>query len=137
MTNTLTGSCLCGRITFRVTDEFETFHLCHCTQCQKATGSAHASNLFAQQTGFAWLTGEERLKRFDVPGRAISQAFCIDCGSGMPYLTLSGSGLMVIPAGTLDQAPSITVKRHIFYGERAAWYDDLAHIETYQDFPPS
>ena len=129
MTKTLSGSCLCGRITYSVADNFETFHLCHCAQCQKATGSAHASNLFAKQNNFAWLTGEELLKRFDVPGRAISQAFCTECGSGLPYLTLSGSGLMVIPAGTLDQIPSTIPERHIFWHERADWYDQSLAAE--------
>ena len=133
----LTGSCLCGRITYTVHDRFEHFHLCHCIQCQKATGSAHASNLFIKPEYFVWETGAELVKRFDVPNRAISQAFCPECGSGLPYLTLSGSNLMVIPAGTLDNAPTIRPKNHIFWGERPSWYDDVPSAETYQDFPPS
>jgi len=42
----VSGSCLCGQVTFESKDDFQQFHLCHCIQCQKATGSAHAANLF-------------------------------------------------------------------------------------------
>jgi hypothetical protein len=40
------GSCLCGKIHYEVTGEFEQFFFCHCKSCRKDTGSAHAANLF-------------------------------------------------------------------------------------------
>lgn len=132
---TLNGSCLCGLISYQVSDTFSLFHLCHCTQCQKTTGSAHASNLFIDADKFSWITGEGSLQRYDVPGRAISQAFCTTCGCGMPYLSKSGSGKMVIPAGSLDDQVEITPSRHIFWEERANWYDGAANAEKTDSFP--
>ncbi|MGY0648287.1 MAG: GFA family protein, partial [Paraglaciecola chathamensis] len=35
----ITGSCLCDTVQFECNDSIESFHLCHCTQCQKVTGS--------------------------------------------------------------------------------------------------
>ena len=46
MSNTYSGSCLCGEIRFEIEGEFELFYLCHCEYCRKDTGSAHAANLF-------------------------------------------------------------------------------------------
>jgi hypothetical protein len=46
MSNTYSGSCLCGEIRFEIEGEFERFYLCHCEYCRKDTGSAHAANLF-------------------------------------------------------------------------------------------
>ena len=131
----LQGSCLCGRIQYTVQDQFENFHFCHCTQCQKATGAPHAANLFIKPEKFTWTAGESFLKRYDVPERAISQAFCTECGSGLPYLSLSGSGLMVIPAGTLDDTPTRQPQRHIFWNERAAWYEGILACEKHATFP--
>jgi len=132
----LVGTCLCGAVTFEVTDRFRQFNICHCKQCQRATGSAHASNLFVDPEAFRWRQGEDRVKRFDVPGRAISNAFCVECGSGLPYLSRAGK-LIVVPAGTLDVAAGTwPAMRHIFWVERANWYDDVAGAEKFDAFEP-
>ena len=34
------GGCLCGLIRYRVADEPLTLYVCHCTDCQRRTGSA-------------------------------------------------------------------------------------------------
>ena len=109
----LQGSCLCGAVRYQVKNEFKRFFMCHCSQCQKSTGSAHASNLFAVPDNLEWLAGEELIKRFDLPGRSLSKAFCIECGSGVPY-TSKASGMWVVPAGSLDGAPSMIPMANIF-----------------------
>lgn len=118
----LSGGCLCGAVAFQIKDEFEQFQLCHCSQCQKTTGTAHASNLFASPENIQWLTGLDLIVRFDLEGRSISNAFCSKCGSRVPYKSLSGD-ILVVPAGSLDEAPSIIPQANIFWPERAAWYD--------------
>ena len=46
------GSCLCGLVKFEVTPPFAAFRYCHCSRCQKASGSAHAANAFIPATQF-------------------------------------------------------------------------------------
>ncbi len=46
MSKNIKGKCLCGSIQFTVKEPFHHFYFCHCSQCQKSTGSAHAANLF-------------------------------------------------------------------------------------------
>ncbi len=116
------GSCLCGQVTFECDNSFFEFHLCHCSQCQKATGTAHASNLFTAKDNIRWLSGQEMVKRYDVPGRCISKAFCTECGAYVPYLSLTGRAL-VVPAGSLDGTPAMVPQDNIFWAERAPWYD--------------
>jgi len=118
----ISGSCLCGSVRYEMDDDFHQFHWCHCTQCQKATGSAHASNLFTRPDNIRWIEGRECVVRYDVPGRSITKAFCGTCGSGMPYLSATGKAL-VVPAGALDGAPSRLPGGNIFWAERASWYD--------------
>lgn len=117
------GSCLCTKVTFECKDDFQNFQLCFCKQCQKTSGSAHAANLFTDISNIKWLTGQDLVKRFDVPGRAISKAFCSECGCSLPYISGTGKAL-VVPAGCLDRSPSTKVQRQIFYSERAGWYQE-------------
>ena len=116
------GSCLCGGVTFEIKNDFENFQWCHCTQCQKSTGTAHASNLFTSPENINWSSGEDLIVRFDVEGRRISNVFCKACGCRVPYLSGSGKAL-VVPAGCLDDVPSIVPQGNIFWSERASWYD--------------
>jgi len=131
----LTGKCLCGVVEFEVDDNFQQFNMCHCKQCQRATGSAHASNLFTDPGNILWTKGREYVKQFDLPGRSISNAFCSECGSGLPYISKTGKSL-IVQAGTLNEAlighPTV---RNIFWSERASWYDATISAERHDGFP--
>lgn len=129
----LSGSCLCGTVTFVIDDAFDHFQLCHCIQCQKTTGSAHASNLFTDPQGITWLSGQEDIARFDVEGRRISNAFCRRCGSRVPYLSLSGD-VLAVPAGSLNDKPALAPQANIFWPERAGWYDEALLAPHYAEF---
>jgi hypothetical protein len=135
MSKTITGGCLCGRVRYQVTGPFDAFHLCHCSQCRRSTGSAHAANIFTRPENLQWLAGEELVKRYipDEPD-VISKAFCSHCGSLVPYTSLK-SGRLIIPAGSLDEAPGIDPQDNIFWRDRAAWYDAGLAAEHIEQFP--
>lgn len=40
----ISGSCLCGEITFEVSGELAPIQICHCTQYRKAQGRAFLTN---------------------------------------------------------------------------------------------
>lgn len=134
MSENITGSCLCGKVKYEIENQFARFFLCHCAQCRKITGSAHASNLFGDPEGFNWTAGEKIVKRFDYPNRGFTNAFCGECGSGVPYLNQSSTAI-VVPAGSLDTEPKFTSSSRIFHVERAEW-DKLADsAEVFNSFP--
>ncbi|MEE1673118.1 GFA family protein [Agarivorans aestuarii] len=133
MTN-IKGSCLCDKVQFEAEDKFQQFHLCHCDQCKKMSGSAHVSNLFIKPDYFNWLAGEELVSRYDVPERSISNAFCQQCGSAVPYLS-SSKQWVIVPAGGLNSSPSLKPQDHIFTQEKAEWYQDIDKLKQYPGFP--
>ena len=60
----LSGSCLCGTVSYEISGEQAKFFHCHCQRCRKATGTGHASNvLIMQPESVEWLTGESSLGR--------------------------------------------------------------------------
>ncbi|HKJ53436.1 MAG TPA: GFA family protein [Gammaproteobacteria bacterium] len=134
MSKPIKGGCLCGRVQYQVTGPFERFHLCHCSQCRRSTGSAHAANIFTTGDRIEWLAGEELIKQFtpDEPNM-ISKCFCSHCGSLVPYISLS-SGKLIIPAGSLHEPPDIAPDDNIFWRDRADWYDaGLAAVHVDQE----
>ncbi len=128
----ITGGCLCGKVAFRVDNQFQQLYRCYCSQCRKITGSAYASNLFTQSDKLEWLTGQENIRRFDHPGRDFSKAFCADCGCGVPFVNKSGS-LMIVPPGSLDSDPDIVRQTDIFWSERTPWSE--AGADHFDKFP--
>lgn len=118
----LTGSCLCGSVKFEITPPFTAFRYCHCSRCQKASGSAHAANAFVPGTQFAWRAGESQIIHFDLPGaQRFAVWFCTQCGSRVPH-AVRGRDDMLIPAGLLDTPVAQKPENSIFWGSRAPWY---------------
>ena len=131
----LVGGCLCGKVSYEVRGPFPRFYHCHCSRCRRATGSAHASNLFAEPEQFRWTRGEELLKRYDVPSAAsFANTFCTNCGAPMPHLTRSGAAI-VIPAGSLNSEPLIGPQAHIFFESRSGWDCSNSDLPHYSELP--
>ena len=132
--STITGSCLCGAVTFETDAHFKDAYFCHCAQCRKITGSAHASNLIGKPGSLRWTTGEEHIRNYAHPTRDFSKAFCSQCGSGLPYLNRSNTAV-VVPAGSLDGEPEIARGSRIFWADRSAWGDRVANHPHHDGFP--
>lgn len=135
MTNKLTGHCLCGSVRYEIEDHFTMFHLCHCKQCQRQSGSAHAANAFSTPDKLRWLEGENHVKIYHHPDRHFANAFCTLCGGTLPYASKNNK-LLLVPVGTLDNAPSIKPQDNIFWAEHADWYEAGANAPRYDGFPP-
>lgn len=119
---TFSGQCLCGAVHYSVKTEAENFYFCHCEQCRKITGSAFASNILTKPARVNWISGSDKVKRFDFPEpRTFTKVFCVECGSGLPFLNKKGNAL-VIPAGSLNHEPPIQPAHNIFWLEAAQWY---------------
>ncbi len=131
MNEEIRGSCLCGQVRYIVRGPFDAFHICHCSQCRRSTGTAHAANIFSTKERLRWLSGEELTKRYDPdqPG-VISKCFCTHCGSLVPYISAS-SGRLIIPAGGLETDPGIRPQDNIYWPDRAEWYDSVFEAPRY------
>ena len=133
MINRISGECLCGSVKFSVAEQFDSFYLCHCKQCQKTTGSAFAANLFTATDNITWVAGEKFINKYQHPTRDFSKSFCNNCGSGLPYVNKSGTSL-VIPAGTLCGPLSIFPQAQIFVGECPNWLSQALSSKQFEGF---
>ncbi len=128
-----TGLCLCGQSSFQIEGNFDLFLFCHCSYCQKDTGSIHAANLISHTAKLNWISGEENTRIFNLTNTRHTKCFCQNCGSALPYM-YEGK-MLVLPAGCIEFEPPISPTAHIFYQSRATWEDGLANIKKFDQFP--
>lgn len=124
------GSCLCGKIRYAITGELGDFGYCHCTRCQKASGSSHAANSGVDAGDFKLADPDGVLREFESsPGKF--RAFCSNCGSPVYARLAFRPGVYRIRLGTLDTPLDRRARAHTFVSEMPSW--DL--IEGYQELP--
>jgi len=130
---TLSGSCLCGQVGYEIQPPFIFFHYCHCSRCQKSSGSAHSANIFLKIGQFEWTQGEDHVGRFELPSAEyFCTGFCTVCGSALPWLTRNGKYVLV-PAGTLDDDPGELPERNTYWASRAPWYSDVVALPIFDE----
>ena len=118
---TITGGCLCGKIRYRADAEPKFVSLCHCRDCQRFTGSAFAV-VVALPKAAVTITGT--LKGFAKQGdsgKAIERRFCPDCGTSVLDEAETVPGLVMIAAGTLDDASWVKPKSEIYCASAQPW----------------
>ena len=119
---------LCGAVRYRARGPFVRFAHCHCSRCRKASGSGHSTNLVVDPTHLEWIEGEDQVERFDLPtARSFATTVCRKCGVPMPRVSRDGQRV-IIPAGSLDEPPTVQPTARIFWQSRAPWScsaDDL------------
>ena len=98
----MTGGCLCGQVGYTANADPVFVGVCHCTHCQKQTGTAF-SVLVGIPKSATSIQG--RLKTFHDTGdsgQPVDRNFCPECGSPIFSDVAVMPGLTFIKAGTLD-----------------------------------
>ena len=100
----LNGSCLCGGVRFEVTEPPVSASYCHCTRCQKRTGTA-ASPQARIVPGSLRITAGEDLVRAYEPPDGFPKAFCSACGSALWSVNPHTNEIAVGPHERLRRRP--------------------------------
>lgn len=131
----VTGACLCGSVKFAIRPPYSAFRYCHCSRCRKASGSAHASNLFVPRAQFEWRAGESSIRRFDMrEAQRFSVWFCSECGCRVPHKVRTRED-MLVPAGLLEGDPGIKPECSIFWESKAPWYREPNAAPCHGEYP--
>lgn len=129
------GSCLCGAVRFHLKAEMSRFYICHCSRCQKSTGSAHASNLFFKNGMLTWEQGEEICADYTFPGTQFSKRFCTRCASPLPHVIDDKNNIIQVPAGSLDGDQVFEPTAHIYTDSKKCWEDKLLETKRFPERP--
>jgi len=129
----ISGSCLCGGVSFVIEGEALWSHHCHCSRCRKSTGSAFSSPLIVRPGSIRFASGADLVSRYELPGSSYTTNFCRVCGCAVPAVeTAENQPVWSAPMGSLDDDPASPPVGHIYVGSKAAWHtihDDLPQAE--------
>lgn len=119
----IAGGCLCGAVRYELAAEPALVAVCHCTTCQKNTGSAFSLNLGMPEasvmiTGDALATYEDRA---GASGKPFYRSFSSQCGSPIAGRGDAYAGLIFVKAGTLDDPSWVKPGAHIWCAEKQPW----------------
>ena len=115
----LTGACGCGAVRFEVTEPPVAALYCHCTRCQRRTGTAASANARVVPGSVRITAGEAELRVW-APEGGNEKLFCGLCGSALfacgPDAPISGVRL-----GAIDGDPGIRPQWHQYVAYAARW----------------
>ena len=116
----LTGGCNCGAVRFEITAPLTTAVYCHCTRCQRRTGTAASASAPTEPDSFRVLQGEDRLGAWQPPDGA-QKWFCADCGSALFSKAPGPPDRIAVRLGVIDGDPGIRPSARQFVAYAAAW----------------
>src|ERR671935_2325630 len=116
----LTGGCLCGEVRFEVTEPLVSAGYCHCTRCQRRTGTAAAVSARIAPGSLRVLSGEALLRAYQ-PEDGFAKVFCSSCGSAMWAQNPDDADFVFVRMGAFDSDPGIRPEYRQFVAYAAAW----------------
>jgi hypothetical protein len=118
-----TGGCLCGSVRFQAVGRPMMVMVCHCTMCQRATGSAFSVEpVFLKER--VELRGESLASyshRSSDHGRLLHFSFCQTCGNRIGLTLERFPTVQIVYAGAFDDPTWIIPDSHIFTANAAPW----------------
>jgi len=123
MTTTYTGGCACGAIRYTVSAPIAELRACHCTNCQKTSGTGGSVNAVIPAAALSITQGTpKRYSAVAASGRTLHRYFCADCGSPLYGQRATAPETYVLRAGSLDDgAAKAKIVSHIWTGSARAW----------------
>ncbi|TDH63159.1 aldehyde-activating protein [Dankookia rubra] len=121
-----TGGCLCGAVRYEITRPPLAAYTCHCTACQRLTGSAFSAAFVIAAEACRFTGGEvQALQRPADSGRVVTRWVCRGCGTwicnGARPGTAAAGSLVVVRAGTLDDTAWLRPTAHFWTRSAQPW----------------
>lgn len=116
----LTGGCGCGAVRFEITAPLVSASYCHCTRCQRRTGTAASPNGRVEPGTVRLLAGEDSLGVWRPEG-GLEKVFCTGCGSALFGGGPDPASIRSVRFGVIDGDPGIRPSARQFVADAASW----------------
>ena len=122
------GGCVCGRVRFATRGNPLRVTICHCTWCQRRTGSAFGVEAVfnVDKVTFENASSIQSYRHLsDESGRWVSTSFCSECGTNIGMVLEAVPGIRTISAGTFDNPSWLDLAncpvRHVYLRSAQKW----------------
>lgn len=134
------GSCLYDAVKYTGSGVLSLQYLCHCRNCQKASGGAFNANCFFPHSAFEVVDGKDKLSVFPFgqtgSGSTQHRHFCSICASPLFILPEAKSEIVVIFAGTLDRFDDFVPVQECWVKHRRSWLRKVDNAESFEGSRP-
>jgi hypothetical protein len=115
----LTGHCGCGAVRYELEEAPLGAMYCHCTRCQRRSGTAASANAGVRPGSVRILAGADELRVWAPEGGG-EKLFCGLCGSAM-FTRDPGGEIRAVRLGSFDSDPGVrpTLRQYVAYA--VAW----------------
>lgn len=131
-----TGACLCGTITYKLTAPPLLTAICHCTHCQRQSGSAFSVNLIVYKKAIVVAGELASFSDTGGSGNEILRKFCGTCGSPILTEPAVGSEILYLKAGSLDDKDSVQPTIQIWCQNAQSWWPHIREIQSFDQNRP-
>jgi hypothetical protein len=121
MTPSTTGGCLCGGIRFELTEPARIAGYCHCTRCQRRTGTAASAQARIDGRTLRVVAGEDLLKAWRHPDGGFEKLFCGECGSQLFSRHPDDHTQLSVRLGAFDGDPGVRPSWRAHVASAAPW----------------
>ena len=133
---TVEGGCSCGCTRYRMSGPPMIVHCCHCSWCQRESGSAFVLNALIESTRVQLVAGDiEQVETPSASGAGQQIARCARCHTALwSHYAFAGIGEQVtfVRVGTLEDPGRLPPDVHIYASSKLPW---LVLGEDAQVFP--
>ena len=112
---------MCGAVRYESAADPMFFFQCHCRECQYVSGGAPASVVIVPKEAVAV---EGSVKGYDCTsekGNRVTRQFCPDCGTPMFSDIGANPAILVIKAGTMDDASDLELTATLWTSSAHPW----------------
>jgi hypothetical protein len=116
-----TGGCLCGGVRYEVSAPLVSASYCHCTRCQRRTGTAVSAQARVAPGSLRITQGEDLVREWVPPDDGWPKAFCSQCGGALWSRSRDDPSVYSVRLGTFDEDPGIRPGHRQFVAYAATW----------------
>jgi hypothetical protein len=116
----ITGGCGCGAVRFEISAPLLSAGYCHCTRCQRRTGTSCSANARAVSGSVRVVQGSKELRGW-VPEGGREKVFCVQCGSALFSCEPGSTDYTGVRLGAIDGDPGIRPQSRAFVAYAATW----------------
>jgi len=133
----LTGGCRCGGVRYRIeVAAMPRTYACHCTICQRASGSSFAHQMPVREAALHVEGEPVEVTIVGLSGARSIQRYCPTCYTRLYNTNEARPGLAIVRAGTIDGSEHLAPAMHIFTSTKQAWIALPEGVEAYPDAAP-
>jgi hypothetical protein len=111
---------MCGGVRYEIGAPPEYAGYCHCTRCQRRSGTAASLNARLRPGSFTVTEGAELVGVYR-PDEGFEKAFCRNCGSALFSRDPDAHDVIGVRMGTFDQDPGVRPSYRQYVAYAAPW----------------